>query len=123
GAFMAFFIFALFSCVVVVLWSGASMLQSGSITEGQMTRFAMYTFFVAGAMGQFADLYGQLQKAVGATHRVLELLQEQPEFAGDLAATQSSGQGPFRGEVEFRDVHFRYASRPEVEVLKGISFL
>jgi ABC transporter fused permease/ATP-binding protein len=122
GAFMAFFIFALFSCVVVVLWSGASMLQRGSITEGQMTRFAMLTFFVAGAMGQFADLYGQLQKAVGATHRVRELLQEQPEFAVDLAATQSSAQAAFRGEVEFRDVHFRYASRPEVEVLKGISF-
>jgi ABC-type multidrug transport system fused ATPase/permease subunit len=104
------------------LWSGASMLQRGSITEGQMTRFAMLTFFVAGAMGQFADLYGQLQKAVGATHRVRELLQEQPEFAVDLAATQSSAQAAFRGEVEFRDVHFRYASRPEVEVLKGISF-
>jgi ABC transporter fused permease/ATP-binding protein len=122
GAFMAFFVFALFSCVVVVLWSGASMLQNGRITEGEMTRFAMYTFFVAGAMGQFADLYGQLQKAVGATHRVRELLQEQPEFAVDLTTTQSSAQAPLRGEVEFRDVHFRYASRPEVEVLKGISF-
>jgi ABC transporter fused permease/ATP-binding protein len=122
GSFMAFFIFALFSCIVVVLWSGATMLQSGRITEGQMTQFAMYTFFVAGAMGQFADLYSQVQKAVGATHRVRELLQEQPEFPVDSAAAQSSAQKPLRGEVEFRDVHFRYASRPEVEVLKGISF-
>jgi ATP-binding cassette subfamily B protein len=122
GAFMAFFVFALFGCIVVVLWSGASMLQSGRLTIGQMTRFAMYTVFVAGAMGQFADLYSQIQKAVGATHRVRELLQEQPEFAVAAIASESSSQKPLRGEVEFRDVQFRYPSRPEVEVLKGLSF-
>jgi ATP-binding cassette subfamily B protein len=122
GAFMAFFVFALFGCIVVVLWSGASMLQTGRLTIGQMTRFAMYTVFVAGAMGQFADLYSQIQKAVGATHRVRELLQESPEFAVAKIAAESSSQKPLRGEVEFRDVHFRYPSRPEVEVLKGISF-
>jgi ABC transporter fused permease/ATP-binding protein len=122
GAFMAFIVFALFSCMIVVLWSGASMLQNGHLTTGQMTKFALYTIFVAGAMGQFADLYSQIQKAVGATHRVRELLQEQPEFPVTQAATASASQKPFRGEVEFRNVHFRYASRPEVEVLKGISF-
>jgi len=122
GAFMAFIVFALFSCIVVVLWSGASMLQSGHITTGQMTRFAMYTVFVAGAVGQFADLYSQIQKALGATQRVRDLLQEQPEFPVQPAAAQSYAGEPLRGEVEFRDVHFRYAARPEVEVLKGISF-
>ena len=123
GAFMAFIVFALFGCIVFVLWSGASMLQSGRITFGQMTRFAMYTVFVAGAMGQFAELYSQIQKAVGATHRVRELLQEQPEFTVSAGAAESSApREALRGEVEFRDVHFRYESRPEVEVLKGISF-
>jgi ABC transporter fused permease/ATP-binding protein len=122
GAFMAFIVFALFSCMIVVLWSGASMLRNGHLTTGQMTKFALYTIFVAGAMGQFADLYSQIQKAVGATHRVRELLQEQPEFPLIAAATPSTSPEPLRGEVEFRDVHFRYASRPEVEVLKGISF-
>ena len=122
GAFMAFIVFALFSCIVVVLWSSASMLQSGRLTVGQMTRFAMCTVFVAGAVGQFADLYSQIQKALGATQRVRELFQEQPEFVVDSTATQSPAAESFRGEVEFRDVHFRYASRPEVEVLKGISF-
>jgi ATP-binding cassette subfamily B protein len=123
GAFIAFIVFALFGCIVVVLWSGSSMLQSGRITIGEMTRFVLYTAFVAGAMGQFADLYSQVQKAVGATHRVRELLQEQPEFAlSPAAATIPAPRETFRGEVEFRDVHFHYASRPEVEVLKGISF-
>jgi len=127
GAFLAFIVFSLFGCIVLVLWSGASLLQSGSISIGQMTRFVLYTAFVAGAMGQFADLYAQVQKAVGATHRVRELLLEQPEFAvvstadkpGTAAATPD--RPPLRGEVEFRNVQFHYASRPEVEVLKGIS--
>jgi ABC transporter fused permease/ATP-binding protein len=123
GAFVAFIVFALFGCIVVVLWSGASLLQSGRISIGEMTRFVLYTAFVAGAMGQFADLYSQVQKAVGATHRVRELLQEQPEFAVSLNVAESSAPRPaLRGEVEFRNVHFRYLSRPEVEVLKGISF-
>jgi ABC transporter fused permease/ATP-binding protein len=123
GAFVAFIVFALFGCIVVVLWSGASLLQSGRISIGEMTQFVLYTAFVAGAMGQFADLYSQVQKAVGATHRVRELLQEQPEFAVSLNVAESSAPRPaLRGEVEFRNVHFRYLSRPEVEVLKGISF-
>ena len=126
GAFIAFIVFALFGCIVVVLWSGASLLQSGRITIGEMTRFVLYTAFVAGAMGQFADLYSQVQKAVGATHRVREILLEKPEFeTGSTAAINpaSPARQALNGEVEFRDVHFRYASRTEVEVLKGISFM
>ncbi len=125
GAFIAFIVFALFGCIVVVLWSGASLLQSGRISLGEMTRFVLYTAFVAGAMGQFADLYSQVQKAVGATHRVREILLEQPEYIIEkkgAAAPVAPPQPPLRGDVEFRDVRFRYTSRPEVEVLKGISF-
>lgn len=124
GAFIAFIVFSLFGCIVVVLWSGASLLQSGRITIGEMTRFVLYTAFVAGAMGQFAELYSQVQKAVGATQRVRELLQEQPEFPMDKpeVATAAARPALLRGAVEFRDVHFQYPSRPEVEVLKGISF-
>jgi len=125
GAFIAFIVFALFGCIVVVLWSGATLLQTGRITIGQMTRFVLYTAFVAGAMGQFAELYSQLQKAVGATHRVRELLQEKPEFEVDLVTSNTDPPSTcpaLRGEVEFREVRFRYPARPEVEVLKGVSF-
>src|ERR1043166_2461666 len=90
-----------------------------------MTRFVLYTAFVAGAMGQFADLYSQVQKAVGATHRVRELLQQQPEFLVAMPGATAGTSVPrhaLRGEVEFRGVHFRYPSRSEIAVLKGISF-
>jgi ATP-binding cassette subfamily B protein len=124
GAFIAFIIFALFGCIVVVLWSAASLVQSHQISVGGMTRFSLYTAFVAGAMAQFADLYSQVQKAVGASHRVRELLQEGPEFelAPPGAAEPVAARPPLRGEVEFHEVHFRYPSRADVEVLKGISF-
>ncbi len=124
GAFIAFIVFALFGSIVVVLWSGATLLQNGRITIGEMTRFVLYTAFVAGAMGQFAELYSQVQKAVGATQRVRELLQEQPEFPVETSPTRPAlrTRKVLRGEVEFRSVRFRYPSRPEVEVLKGVSF-
>jgi ABC transporter fused permease/ATP-binding protein len=123
GAFIAFIVFALFGCIVVVLWSGASLLQSGRISIGEMTRFVLYTAFVAGAMGQFADLYSQVQKAVGASHRVRELLKEEPEFALPKSGAKKPARGnSLHGAVEFRNVRFRYPSRPEIEVLKGISF-
>ena len=79
AAFIAFIIFALFGSIVLVLWSGARLLQEGQITFGQLTRFILYTTFVAGAMGQFAELYSQIQKTVGATQRVRELLRETGE--------------------------------------------
>lgn len=126
GAFIAFIVFSLFGCIVLALWSGATLMQKGQLTLGQMTQFGLYTVFVAGAMGQFADLYSQLQKGVGATQRVREILQEKPEFAiPPLPETAGGGtvaRPPLRGEVDFCDVHFRYPSRSEVEVLKGISF-
>ena len=79
AAFISFIIFALFGFIVLVLWSGARLLQQGEITFGDLTRFGLYTTFVAGAMGQFAELYSQLQKAIGATQRVRELLRETGE--------------------------------------------
>jgi ATP-binding cassette subfamily B protein len=101
GAFIAFMVLALFGCIVLVLWSGAAMMYNHRISIGEMTRFALYTAFVAGAMGQFADLYSQIQKAVGASHRVRELLQEQPEFALD-GPPRSAGCRPAASPISNR---------------------
>ncbi len=121
AAFIAFIIFALFGSIVLVLWSGARLLQSGEITFGDLTRFILYTTFVAGAMGQFAELYSQLQKAIGATQRVRELLRETGEVEVCLGPAPSSSLPRWRGDVALESVHFRYPSRPEVEVLHAVS--
>jgi ATP-binding cassette subfamily B protein len=121
SAFIAFIIFALFGFIVLVLWSGARLLQQGEITFGDLTRFGLYTTFVAGAMGQFAELYSQLQKAIGATQRVRELLRETGEVEALLGPTPPSTLPRLRGEVAFENVHFTYPSRQGVEVLHAIN--
>jgi ATP-binding cassette subfamily B protein len=120
AGFIAFVVFALFGSVVLVLWSGARLLQAGEISFGDLTRFVLYTTFVAGAMGQFAELYTQLQKAVGATQRVRELLRETGEIEPASLALPAPVLPRFRGEVAFEGVRFVYPSRPDVEVLRGI---
>ena len=121
AAFIAFVIFALFGSIVLVLWSGARLLQQGEITFGELTRFILYTTFVAGAMGQFAELYSQLQKAIGATQRVRELLRETGEVEALLGPTPPSTLPRLRGDVAFEAVHFTYPSRQGVEVLHAVS--
>ena len=121
AAFIAFIVFALFGSIVLVLWSGARLLQQGAITFGDLTRFILYTTFVAGAMGQFAELYSQLQKAIGATQRVRELLRETGEVEARLGPPAASTLPRLRGDVIFEQVHFTYPSRPEVEVLHSLS--
>ena len=124
AVFVAFFIVALFGGIVIVLWFGAGLLQSGGITPGQLTRFVLYTTFVAGAMGQSAELFSQIQKTVGATQRVRELLREPAEASvGAAPATTAALPLPARlhGEVTFDAVSFRYPSRPDVAVLHSVS--
>jgi ABC-type multidrug transport system fused ATPase/permease subunit len=142
AAFVAFIIFALFGAIVIVMWYGCRLLQAGQLSIGDLTRFTIYTSFVAGAMGSFADLYGQIQKTVGATARVRELLLEEPEpvlalpptplLADEekrtVPAASANGAQPsadnaarLAGDVVFEQVDFSYPSRPEVTVLKKLS--
>lgn len=121
AAFIAFIVFALFGSIVLVLWSGARLLQQGEISFGDLTRFILYTTFVAGAMGQFAELYSQLQKAIGATQRVRELLRETGEVEARLGPTPTSTLARLRGDVGFENVHFTYPARQGVEVLHAVN--
>jgi len=123
AAFFAVFTISMFGGMVIVLWFGAGLLQSGQITAGELTRFVLYSTFVAGAMGQAAELYSQVQKTVGASQRVREILRENPEIALPVAAgSHGVTTAPrLRGEVVLEDVTFHYPSRPEVTVLSDIS--
>ncbi len=124
AVFVAFFIVALFGGIVIVLWFGAGLLQSGGITPGQLTRFVLYTTFVAGAMGQSAELFSQIQKTVGATQRVRELLREPAEESAGTAPVAAAAfplPARLRGEVAFEAVSFRYPSRPDVTVLHSVT--
>lgn len=124
AVFVAFFIMALFGGIVIVLWFGAGLLQTGEISPGELTRFVLYTTFVAGAMGQAAELFTQIQKTVGATQRVRELLREPTEIElvpGAPAVEPGPLPGRLKGEVSFEAVSFRYPARPEVSVLNDVT--
>jgi ATP-binding cassette subfamily B protein len=116
AAFISFIIFALLGAIVLVLWFGAMLVQSGELRGGDLAGFLLYTMFVGGAMGSFAEVYGQVQRAVGATGRVREILAETPEALDPPADVRR-----IRGDVEFVGVRFRYPSRPDIQVLKDIN--
>jgi ABC-type multidrug transport system fused ATPase/permease subunit len=118
---VAFIIFAIFTAIAVVLWYGTILLIDHRLTQGELFGFALYTVFVGGSIGSFADLYSNLQRSIGATQRVRELLGEPTEdFA--RSGTRDHGTARFRGQVSFEQVAFAYPSRPEVTVLKNLSF-
>jgi ABC-type multidrug transport system fused ATPase/permease subunit len=117
GAFVAFIFFVLLSSITGVIWYGGHLVQEGSLTLGALTSFVLYAIFVGGAMGSFADLYGSLQSGLGASERVRELLLEPNESTVE----EVSGLR-LRGDVAMEDIRFAYASRPDAEVLKGLTF-
>jgi ATP-binding cassette subfamily B protein len=121
---------------VLVLWYGAVLVQGGEMSAGELTRFLLYTMFVAGAMGTFAELYSQFQRAIGATQRVREILHEAPEpvllstapslFSREPRASADSALARgsrLNGAVEYRRVSFSYPSRKEAVVLSGLSLV
>ncbi len=116
GAFVSFIVFALFGSIVLVLWYGARLVQQGQIRPDDLTRFLLYTFYVAGAVGSSAEFYSQLQRTLGSSQRVREILREEPEHFAEATPRRQ-----LRGEVRLEGVSFRYPSRPEVTVLEDLS--
>lgn len=117
GAFISFIIFALFGGIVAVMWYGASLVASGEMSVGDLVSFVLYTTFIGGSIAGLGDIYGQIQKAIGSSERVLEILDEVPE-----ASTADYQATPISGEISFQNVQFQYPTRPEVDVLKNVTF-
>lgn len=116
---VAFIILGIFGSIILVLWYGATLMKAAQLTHGQLTRFTLYTLFVGGAVSSFAEVFGQLQRTLGANERLRELLAECPEPPVDVAKARSEVR--LRGAVAFDNVSFRYPSRPDLPVLRGLS--
>ena len=119
GYFASFIIFCLFGSVVAVVWYGVTLSIQGEMSVGQLISFVLYSTFVGASFGGIAELYAQIQKAVGATERVFELLEESPE---KINTAQKRPIEKIKGNVTFKNVAFSYPSRKEIEVLKEVSF-
>jgi ABC-type multidrug transport system fused ATPase/permease subunit len=119
GYFASFIIFCLFGAIVAVVWFGVILSIKGEMSVGQLITFVLYSTFVGASFGGIAELYAQIQKAVGATERVFELLEEQPE---NINGNKPVVTEKIKGNVTFKNVGFSYPSRKEIEVLKDVSF-
>lgn len=120
GYFASFIIFCLFGAIVAVVWYGVRLSIAGEMSVGQLISFVLYSTFVGASFGGIAELYAQIQKAIGATERVFELLEETPE---KINATQNATPlEKIKGNVSFKNVAFNYPSRKEVQVLKDVNF-
>lgn len=121
GYFASFIILCLFGCVVAVVWYGITLTIKGEVQGvGDLISFVLYTTFIGASFGGIAEMYAQIQKAVGATERVFELLEETPEEINANPKTTSLEK--IKGNVAFQNVAFSYPSRKEVEVLKNVNF-
>lgn len=120
GFFASFIIFCLFGSIVGVIWYGARLVNQDEMTFGKLIQFVLYSVFVGASIGGIAEMYAQIQKAIGAAERILEILDETPEpYTPALDEARSVNVS---GSLEFENVHFRYPSRPDIAVLTGVSF-
>lgn len=112
-------IFLTFTGIVGVLWIGARDVRADVMTVGELIQFVIYAVMVAGAVGALSEIWGELQRAAGATERLVELLHTDDPVKDPVAPVALPR--PVQGRIAFEDVTFRYPARPETSALNGIS--
>lgn len=121
GGFASFIIFCLFGSIVAVIWYGVYLASQNQLLIGDLISFILYSAFVGASFGGIAELYAQIQKAIGSVERVFEILDEHPE-ALDITGTNTTIKR-VEGNVRFQDIAFTYPSRKEIQVLKNITLI
>ena len=112
-------IFLIFAGVIGVLWIGARDVAHGAMTVGELVQFVIYAVMVAGSVGALSEIWGELQRAAGATERLGELLATDDTLV-DPADPVPLPQ-PVRGQIDLTDVSFHYPTRPDVSALKDVT--
>ncbi|KIT17573.1 ABC transporter transmembrane domain-containing protein [Jannaschia aquimarina] len=105
-----------FAGIVGVLWIGARDVRAEVMSIGELIQFLIYAIMVAGSVGALSEIWGELQRAAGATERLIELLEVE-----DAVHDPASGPAPALGEgIRLEGVTFRYPARLETAALDGI---
>ncbi|WP_025765047.1 ABC transporter ATP-binding protein [Dyadobacter tibetensis] len=120
GGFVSFIIFALFGGIVGVVWFGAGLVQSGEFGLADLFTFILYTTFIGASISGMGDLYAQINKTVGASERLFEILAEPAEI--DIQDKNPQTIIPIQGDITYDQVKFNYPSRADLAVLKRIDF-
>ncbi len=118
--FSVYIVSVIFGALFFIVYQGAIMLKDGQIEAGQLVSFFLYTAIIGAAIGGLGNFLTEILGALGATERIREILATESEVGLDAL---SKVENPLKlyGEVEYRDVHFHYPTRTDIEVLKGLS--
>lgn len=116
GAFASFIILCVFGAIISVIWFGTKQVHEGNLKMGELFSFVLYTVFIGASVGGLADLYSKIQKAIGSSEALLEILEDEDENYIDGIKKD------IVGNLEFRDVTFAYENRIENIVLNSINF-
>ncbi len=119
-AAVSFIVLGFFVSMAAVIWQGATLIAKGQMEAGQLFTFVIYSGFIGGNIAGMAGVYARLQKTIGASENLLQLLDEKTEELDALYVPDESHT--MKGEITFERVGFRYPSREEVVVLRDVSF-
>ena len=120
GLFVSFIIFCLFGAIVFIVWQGLLMTQGAhpELSKEGFYQFVLFTIMMGASVGSLPDLYANIQKAIGATENLMDIVNGQSE----LDLHPGTKKNKITGEIEFKDVKFSYPQRNDIEVLKSVSF-
>ena len=121
GMFVSFVVLCLFGAMVALVAYACTLVSHHKLEPSGLVTFAFYAMYVGSAMGSFPDLYANVQKTVGASERVLEILDEKGEDISIIDTNNAINQR-IGGKLTFANVGFAYPSRPEITVLDNVSF-
>jgi ABC-type multidrug transport system fused ATPase/permease subunit len=119
ASFSAFIILGIFGAISAVIWRGTMFIADGTLQTGDLFSFVLYSVFIGGSVGGMADIYARLQKAIGSTEALLEMLEE-PIEPIDVQETPAR-KHRLRGALAFENVSFAYPNRPDHPVLEAIN--
>ena len=118
GAFIGLIMFAAGAAIVSIIWYGLHMIQSNILTLGELTSFAFYSAILGASFGGSAELFSKIQKSIGATEHLMDILEETRE---DISL-EASKRISIKGNIAFNNIQFSYPSRRDISVIKEISF-
>ena len=119
GLFAGFIILVMFGSIIFVIWNGIKLVNENSLSNAEFFQFLLYTVMIAASFGGISSLMGSIQKAVGATERLLEIINFKVEI--DVNKINSKAELIFKKNIQFKNVSFYYSKRPDLEILKNIN--
>jgi ABC-type multidrug transport system fused ATPase/permease subunit len=120
GVFVSFIIMCLFGAIVFIIWQGLHMTigPDATLDKKDFYSFVMFTVFMGASIGSIPDLYASIQKAIGATEHLMGIIQEDTE----KELYNGTQEPKISGAVSFKNISFNYPERPDMTVLKDLSF-